>query len=464
MAGGLCSNCVTSLRRLIVAMFGRRRPIRKQPSDLVECAARATKTRRQLLTALPFTIGAAAIPSNKAMAQRHGAYRAYSPSEINIISMGADPTGNADSSRAILASALALPATGGSLLIPAGIYRCESQIDLPAKPIAIIGEGSNASILVIYHSGIALNFQQQTTAFNFFLSGIGFTPIGSGNTRPQSAIYVALPNDDPVENNPSCTIRDVDLAVFLVRGRAFFNGVTLMNVWRTLLSNVSHAGPGAGVIGSTFVTLGGFSIDNRFENCICEGVDVAYLTSSYTEGIHLISPVLAGCNNAVVIGPRVPPFQSNNALAIYISGGELNCYSTALDLNQMWGGWISDTHIASSNAGPVILLSGCVMLQFINCSISGDGYSTVGFLLETTAGAGCAGNMIDSCLFSSINTPIIFSNGAVANTAQNVRSIASNTFPLLSPDGIVVDNSGNETNNVSWLTGKPGANRVEYLY
>ena len=391
---------------------------------------------------------------------RQGAF-IQSPSQINILTTGADPTGYGDSAPAINLAAQQLPASGGSLLIPAGIYRVNSPIMLPSKAIAIIGDGSNVTIILVRHNGIVFGFVPQSTSATFCMRGIGFCPVGSGGGRPASAIVVNMPSG-AVFNNPSVIIEDVDFSSLILPSQGFLNALSLANIWRSVIRNISHNGPGSSVIGSTFLTLSGFSIDNKFENCIVNQVDVGFLIGSYTEGLHLINPIVAGCNQAVVVGPRIAGSTANNALAIYISNGELACYNTSIQFSQQWGGWISGTHIGSQS-GPAMLLYGVVELQVQNCAFSGSG-STVGIQLEVTQTAGCAANIFDSCVFTNIGTPIIFGPQTGNNTVENLRCIGQSNFPLLDPGQIVQDLSGNQTNNVGWLTGLTGPNRMQYLY
>ena len=75
------------------------------------------------------------------------------PKTINVVDLGADPSGKADSAAAIQAAIAKLVDTGGSVYFPAGSYRIGKTLEWinPAKDrgngILFIGDGMNSTVL-----------------------------------------------------------------------------------------------------------------------------------------------------------------------------------------------------------------------------------------------------------------------------------------------------------------------------
>jgi hypothetical protein len=60
---------------------------------------------------------------------------------FNVVDYGADPSGGGDSTAAINAAYAAIPAIGGVLYFPAGIYKTFATLTTWAKPITVLGDG-----------------------------------------------------------------------------------------------------------------------------------------------------------------------------------------------------------------------------------------------------------------------------------------------------------------------------------
>ncbi len=429
-----------------------------------------TTGRRKLVEqALGSTLAAALLVSpSPALATRRAI---QSPAEVSILQYGADPTGIMDSSPAFLAAAAALPLSGGTIYVPPGHYLCGSQINLPSIQLSIIGDGRNVSILIISHNGIGLNFAPNSPFVYLSIKAIGFAPVGSGG-QPACALAVNLPSND-VRSSPSCTIQEIDLGIVLPGFRGFYCGIQLTNVWRGIVRDVSMMGGGnVPVSGSTFLTLNGFSVDNRFIDCSVNNVDVAYVVSSYCEGIHIINPIVAGCNRGFYNNFPVSYLGNANIniLGLYISGGEFGCNYSALSLYQVWTAWISDTHFGSGVQGPTIAMIGCLDNQFRNCLVGARanaqaGSEYVGFSLSVSPTSGCADNIMDGILFTNISVAFEFGFGVAYNTALHTRFVPPTTFPalLVSPAPVIDLNGSSSLNNVEWVTSLSGLGRFQYL-
>jgi hypothetical protein len=66
---------------------------------------------------------------------------------VSVLDHGADPTGLVDSTEAIQAAIDAASLTGGTVLLPAGEYRCEGVLSVEASDVVVAGEGAGTSFL-----------------------------------------------------------------------------------------------------------------------------------------------------------------------------------------------------------------------------------------------------------------------------------------------------------------------------
>jgi hypothetical protein len=391
--------------------------------------------------------------------------------EVSILTYGADPTGNVDSSPAFQAAAAALPITGGTIYVPPGHYLCASQINLPSIQLSIIGDGRNVSILIIKHNGIGLNFAPNSPRVYLSVRAVGFSPVGNGG-QPACAVAVTLLSSE-VRSSPSCTIQELDLGVVTPGFSGFYTGIELTNVWRPIVRDVSMMGGGqTPASGSTLITLNAFCVDCRFIDCSVNMVDVAFVVTGYCEGIHLINPIIANCNRGFYNQFSVSHNGNNsiNILALYISGGEFGCNYSALNLYQVWTAWISDTHFGTNIEGPTIALIGCLGNQFRNCLVTGQatsqaGSQFVGFSLLASPTAGCADNIMDGTFCTNLSIAFEFGLGVVCNTALGTRFVPPQQFPILLdlPAPVIDLNGANSLNNVEWVTAVGGLSRFQYL-
>jgi polygalacturonase len=108
---------------------------------------------------------------------------------VSVTDFGADPTGVADCTAAINAAIAALPATGGTILFPAGSYRVNSAINLVSN-LRLIGQGKYVTTIkpgaILANLGI-FNLTAQPSLNDYYwknvsIEGLGFD--GSALTYP----------------------------------------------------------------------------------------------------------------------------------------------------------------------------------------------------------------------------------------------------------------------------------------
>lgn len=81
------------------------------------------------------------------MALTKVSYSMINGAQLNVLDYGADPTGVTDSTSAIQAAIDAVPAQGGTVYIPAGLYLVNSTITVAESFVNVVGDGGQASLL-----------------------------------------------------------------------------------------------------------------------------------------------------------------------------------------------------------------------------------------------------------------------------------------------------------------------------
>jgi hypothetical protein len=187
---------------------------------------------------------------------------------FNVLDYGADLSGVSDSTTAIQAAFNAVPATGGQVYFPGGTYKLTNTVTIANKPISILGDGQNISILrwqtsnMIGKNGIDYTSDQQRT---FTISNINFEAVPNAAAAPGvdlagSAIKLTYP---------------AQLSVFETTvqfDRVYFSPLRTGNTWTPTLTggwttcaecfdcnyanfrNCTFLGTGVGTIGVDFST------------------------------------------------------------------------------------------------------------------------------------------------------------------------------------------------------------------
>ena len=422
-------------------------------------------SRRQSLTyLLTGGIGAIAVaqPANAAQASS-----AITTSfDITQPPFNADQTGQQDASPAIQAALNAISSLGaGKLVVPTGNYKLLSPLICNGS-LTVIGEGQASSIFLVQHGGTALTVNGGIWS-SVTMRDLGFSPtptVGSAGT----AIALNFPSN--ASGWQRCSMQDIDLGVAKPNYTTFTNGLVLTNVWRGNFHNVNmHSNVGS-VPGTTFVTLAGMCIDNRFNNCSVDGTGTGFYVSSYSEGLHISDTVIIG---NVGVGMAATPYSGNGSttpfislLGLYISNCEINCAIDSLALRFVDTGWIVNTHFGSRTANSSsAFFFGCNAVQVSNCSFTGQLNPQspawdCGVLTAELSGWPTSNCTFDSCLFNNILIGVQFGPGTFNCSARNVRMVNLATGLLLGTPVSVGsmtmkacnDASGNATNSAHWIS------------
>jgi len=264
----------------------------------------------------------------------------------------------------------------------------------------------------------------------------------------------------------NCLIEDVDFGVpfgnFGEQYSSFYKVVTLQNTARARISNCNaHGNLYAGGI---FLDLQGGCNHTRIDGCNIDGYVWGFVVSAYSQGLHIIDTVFIG---GTALQTGVEPFNGNiNLLGLYISGCELNCNGSVLSLYQVQKGWIGDTDIYGPRVGIGTVaceLLGSQLLTMHNLSFGGffsGGADQVGIFATSSANAPSGACKVSNCQFENTGTAVFFDKGTFNFVCSDLAMYQAGTSALVNtpiPWGtatqqVYVDNSGNTTNDVSWLT------------
>ena len=200
---------------------------------------------------------------------------------------------------------------------------------------------------------------------------IGFASVPGSANQGGVCISVVFPNTN--SGWEGCLIENVDFGVSEASYSTFSTAIQLTNVFNSKFSDLSFHGGFSGGAGSTFASLYGKCVDNRFFNCTLTNIGVGFAVNSYCEGLHISDSVIIS-----QVGITTGAYNSNyrsgtNLLGLYVSGCEFNTTGQALSLVQVVTGWLTSTHFGLTASGTTCVLAGCAKLLIEGCTITGSG-------------------------------------------------------------------------------------------
>jgi hypothetical protein len=398
-----------------------------QTGDRVMRARSAS--RRGAFVAAGVSAAAILLTSTRAEAAANAAYQ-------DLVKNGADPTGAADSSPAFTAAFNKLPQTGGTIYCASGTYLLNEAVAFSNKPLALVGDGSGATVFIMGHTGVAFTFTSTAnypSYYPFKCQGIGISGPGAGNSAA-GALSINFPWNAsfPETGFQSCLLDDISIGVSIVDGANGSNilvGLNLVNICKSQISNVRMFGPFLKA-GSAFAVVttagGGQCIDNKFINCVSDGPLFGVAVEGVTQGLHFVEPL-------IIAGTGISSnFTGASILGLYISGGEVTGSVIAADLANINGGYIADTHFGCNNINALATVSlvGSLVVRMSNLAVSGDyngGSAQGGYGIAVSAGQCQFNNIIFNNLGASKG--ILFVKNAIANLAIGLQLVDQTNYP-----------------------------------
>jgi len=210
----------------------------------------------------------------------------------------------------------------------------------------------------------------------------------------------------------------------------------------------------------------GECIDTRIAGCSIDGYSTGTAISSYCEGLHICDTIFAG-GTALETGSTSYNDNTNtNLLGLYISGCEFDCSGTVLSLYQVNSGWFEDSYLNGPQPGGrtvAMELAGSARLTMDNLLFDGQvtGTSSQIAIFATASEQGPTHTCyVNNCQFLNTNTAIVLDRNTVNFIATTVSMYQPSASTLVNgssalgggTQSVYVDNSGNTSNNISWLT------------
>lgn len=353
---------------------------------------------------------------------------------------------------------------GGVLQVPGGTYLFHSPLKYSGSSLTILGSGQEVSVVVVQHSGTGLTVNLADATCCLTLKDIGITPMPGGQTWSAGAIACIVPGQQGDTTN--FLAEDVDFGVafgeFGQQYSAYYQVIELSNTKSARISNCNaHANL---LTGGIFLNLYGGCCDTRVMGCSIDAYAWGVVVSAYSVGLHITDTVFIG-GTAVQTGARAYNGRVNLA-GLYISGCEFNCKSTVLSLYQVNSGCISDSDIYGpqvATANIACKLIGCEKLTLHQLEFGGQFVGKAAeigiFATSSTTGPTLACR-IDDCSFENTGIAIVYDVATTSCFATAIAMYQAGLGALVNTpivwsnavQQVFVDNSGNTSNDVSWLT------------
>jgi hypothetical protein len=282
---------------------------------------------------------------------------------------------------ALTAAFTALPATGGTITIPAGNYSLPTPVVLSGKQVTVRGDGVGVTILTPTHTGTALSITPGNLLFHVNVRDLTFVP--NASTPTAAALSISYPAIS-VYATQTVNLENIEILSSGATGsitapypNTFTGGVVLNGLWQAHVRNVSFMSvPTATPLAGTFGFEYGNSYNLTFDECLIEGADVGFEELAYSEGIIIRQPTLVGVNTGHLIptgiSPQVGGYSSDS---VRIEGGEWDVYNAAVIWTDVVLGWIENAHMAIRNDGSslnIVKMTGNTNTHVNNNSFNGN--------------------------------------------------------------------------------------------
>lgn len=216
--------------------------------------------------------------------------------KLNVIDLGADPTGVYDSSNSFYKAICSIKERGhGVLFIPKGRYRLSNIVEVQAACflMSILGEGVENSILMCDNDLGCIRLTALNRSSQITMNGFSFLPLKENSG---TAFEFTMPSGGNRANR-SCIINDICVNSF--ENNSFNNGLLLTGQWRSLIQNVSVVGLNS-YNNDTFIMQRAIDVSGSFtprvENCIVRNTNQGIVyEAGVGEGGDFISNCLFNC-------------------------------------------------------------------------------------------------------------------------------------------------------------------------
>ena len=367
---------------------------------------------------------------------------------------------------AAIAAFASLPTTGGEVYFPAGTYTLSSSLLMSGKAITVTGAGIGVTTLIIAHNGFGIDIAPSAVTQYVVIRDLSI--VAGGTTQSAGAVRVV---STAVGSWPLSTLIMQNVAIsgtFNSSGAGTFAiGVSLKNCWQPQLINVS--GTGTGLSGGGAVTgTSMIQLDNIVglvaTNLVAYYWDNAINQISYCEGVNLMAPQIVACNLAYQQTGITLSVANLTLNGLWITGGEINCYSGVLNISQSTTCFVSGTDMNrygnSGTTWTVFKLIDAGHWIVGGVKINGGSTTSQVFALTASGGAGSSGAL--NHFFGMVATNCQVASTLGTGTAYN--KISGFISLLVSGPTQAVTDAGS-FNDVQWeaFNGVANANNWQFM-
>lgn len=350
---------------------------------------------------------------------------------------------------ALSAACAAVPATGGKVYLPAGIYALATPVtDCGGKPIALEGDGPGLTNLVLTTQAAGIRIEQTDLRQTVHVRGLRIT-----SSAPAA---VAWAFDISFPSAASSVVQALTVDDLVVQSRpppgiappyagSFMCGMRIRGAWQSRITNFTFSGP---VQGTNLPVPGtcGIDVQNAY-NLDIESpnvfyADVAVLQSGYSEYLSIAKPKFVNVAVGLAIRNSVRPDKGNRSgLSYYMTGGEIDATEACVQLAQVNDAWLYGNHCFF---GRVPGGSGFVLNGTNGAQVYGNKVAQGGANLSATGVAVTGASSANKILGNALDTQASVVLGV--STSYNVVS-ANTTDPPASP----AYSDAGTANSVTWL-------------
>ena len=337
---------------------------------------------------------------------------------ISVLDFGADPTGATDSSATIQAAIDATVISGQALYIPAGVYKCGTQLNVTGNLQRIYGDGIN-SVLWGTHANYVLQVGLTTGGGTSYVNGVQiedlllWSPNGS-SLNVQQCTKSIFTNIYGWSKNTVHTIQKYSILNTFNNLTASSNLIANIMAQYPILPSITNIGAGIYIYEST---AGEECNACTFNSALVEGINNngIQVTGNHT-GISFYNPTVEGCTG---YGYYFIGVSGQDNVQLFNAYGEANTAGAIVALNQ-----VRMTILGGTFGGTVALsnISFSTFSTFVATSINID----VGTYPNSTDAHSASSFNIFSNL--SLSSAITGTALAYAQTFQNVYTGYNATY------------------------------------
>ncbi len=359
----------------------------------------------------------------------------------NVVSYGADPTGASDSTSAIQSAMSAVPAEGGEVYFPAGLYKISASIGLPWAPVTIRGEAMDA--VEIWQTAQDDVFYAPFGYFYMALPTIRDLTFSTDIANTHTAIRLDYPNAGSV-NECTGLIQRVTIRPkgHTVSGHAFKYGIDLNDCWNFHVRDCFIHGANDDYTKMTqAIHLGSKSLDVVISGVKIFGAQYGIVSDGACEGGQFSDLTILGCDYGVYFNnSEQHPWGvvANSHICAKVCGIKaVNRAQLTIDGNLIYKDGGSDQEFngihLSTNSGGATVLGNKIVKQ------SGATGTTRGILIDGSAEViTVLGNSSVDCDY----TVVISSGSQKCTVVGNTRSGGTATVSDSGTSDTVGNNNG----------------------